>query len=329
MSNFNLFSFFNTLHNDAPEPWQLGFQDSASPAFTGIVELHNEIFFFLTVICVGVFFMLFSILFTFDSNKSKIVHKYLNHGTIIELIWTISPALVLIAIAFPSFRLLYLMDEVISPTITIKATGLFDGLINYKYLILFFIFFSFKFFFRFFTLPKSLKRATYKPSLTKSNIINLLASTNKNLYSNFNTLTLNRKFHSYCRSIRRLGRHDLEVISVIFGLLLGDGYGQNRSGEGVRLSIKQSIKHKEYLNSLYQFFYLRGYCSSLKPRLYARTIKGNDSKFYGYEFNTYTFRSFIWIYNSFYYKGNKILPENLQLYFSPLSLAIIIIDDGG
>lgn len=52
--------------------------------------------------------------------------------TLIELIWTITPALVLIAIAFPSFRLLYLLDEVISPTITIKVTGFFkNGLKSY------------------------------------------------------------------------------------------------------------------------------------------------------------------------------------------------------
>ena len=43
--------------------------------------------------------------------------------TLIELIWTITPAFVLIAIAFPSFRLLYLLDEVISPTVTIKVVG--------------------------------------------------------------------------------------------------------------------------------------------------------------------------------------------------------------
>ncbi len=41
----------------------------------------------------------------------------------IELIWTITPALILIAIAFPSFKLLYLMDEVLSPTLTIKVVG--------------------------------------------------------------------------------------------------------------------------------------------------------------------------------------------------------------
>ena len=39
-------SIFKTIFNDAPQPWQIGFQDSAAPGFTGIVELHNTIFFF-------------------------------------------------------------------------------------------------------------------------------------------------------------------------------------------------------------------------------------------------------------------------------------------
>ena len=116
-------SIFNTIFNDAPQPWQIGFQDSAAPGFTGIVELHNTIFFYLVVISVGVFWVLGSIIYYYSYRKSPIVHKYLNHGTLIELIWTITPALILIAIAFPSFRLLYLLDEVISPTITIKVVG--------------------------------------------------------------------------------------------------------------------------------------------------------------------------------------------------------------
>jgi cytochrome c oxidase subunit 2 len=118
----NLF-IFNTIFNDAPQPWQIGFQDSAAPGFTGIVELHNTIFFYLVVISVGVFWVLGSVIYYFNSTNSPIVHKYLNHGTLIELIWTVSPAFILIAIAFPSFRLLYLLDEVISPTITIKVVG--------------------------------------------------------------------------------------------------------------------------------------------------------------------------------------------------------------
>jgi cytochrome c oxidase subunit 2 len=120
---FNNFSIFNTIFNDAPQPFQIGFQDSAAPGFTGIVELHNTIFFYLVVISVAVFWVLISTMYYFNSTKSAIVHKYLNHGTLLELIWTVSPAFILIAIAFPSFRLLYLLDEVISPTITIKVVG--------------------------------------------------------------------------------------------------------------------------------------------------------------------------------------------------------------
>jgi len=109
--------------NDAPEPWQLAFQDGASPSFEGIVELHDQIMFYLVVILVGVTWVLCSVMVNFSSNNNKIVYKYHNHGTVIELIWTITPAFVLIAIAFPSFKLLYLMDEVIDPAMTIKALG--------------------------------------------------------------------------------------------------------------------------------------------------------------------------------------------------------------
>nr|YP_009912215.1 cytochrome c oxidase subunit 2 [Phallus echinovolvatus]QLD96653.1 cytochrome c oxidase subunit 2 [Phallus echinovolvatus] len=119
----NLYSFFNVIYNDIAEPWQTGFQDSASPGFSGIVDLHNTIFFYLVVISISVFWLLGSIVYFYNGNVTHIVHKYLNHGTLIELIWTITPALILIAIAFPSFRLLYLLDEVTSPTVTIKVTG--------------------------------------------------------------------------------------------------------------------------------------------------------------------------------------------------------------
>jgi len=115
--------FFPPIYNDVAEPWQIGFQDSAAPGFDGIVQLHDSIFFYLILISVGVFWMLFVIIKNFSSTKSSIVYKYLNHGTMIELIWTITPALILIAIAFPSFKLLYALDEVIDPAVTIKVNG--------------------------------------------------------------------------------------------------------------------------------------------------------------------------------------------------------------
>lgn len=113
----------NGIFLDAPEPWKLGFQDGASPGFEGIVELHDSIMFFLIWILVAVFWVLISLMSYFRSTKSNLIYKYFNHGTLIELIWTISPALVLIAIAFPSFKLLYTLDEVIDPALTIKSIG--------------------------------------------------------------------------------------------------------------------------------------------------------------------------------------------------------------
>jgi len=114
---------WNIILNDAPQPWQITFQDSAAPGFTGVIELHNTLFFYIIVVVVGVFWALGSVIYYYNSNSWSFTHKYLNHGTLIELVWTITPALVLIAIAFPSFRLLYLLDEVISPSITIKVAG--------------------------------------------------------------------------------------------------------------------------------------------------------------------------------------------------------------
>lgn len=106
----SIFNYVVTLSCDAPEPWLLGFQDGASPTFEGITELHDTIFFYLVVIGVAVTWMLFSVVIGFAESRSPIAHRYANHGTLIEVVWTVTPALVLVAIAFPSFKLLYLMD---------------------------------------------------------------------------------------------------------------------------------------------------------------------------------------------------------------------------
>ena len=82
---FLTLSLFNNIYNDAPQPWQIGFQDSAAPGFTGIVELHNTIFFYLIVICVGVFWVLGSTMNYFNTKNSPIVHKYLNHGRYVPI----------------------------------------------------------------------------------------------------------------------------------------------------------------------------------------------------------------------------------------------------
>ena len=113
----------NNVHNDAPRPWGLYFQDSASPQMEALVELHNNILFYLVIILFGVGWLLIIIVRKYTTRESPISYKYSSHGTLIELIWTITPALILILIAFPSFKLLYLMDEVIDPAMAILAEG--------------------------------------------------------------------------------------------------------------------------------------------------------------------------------------------------------------
>ena len=119
---FSLFSLIN-LNCDAPRPWGVYFQDTASPQMEALVELHDNIMFYLVIILFGVAWVLASVIRNYVSSKSPISNKYLNHGTLIELIWTITPGIILMLIAFPSFKLLYLMDEVTDPSLTIFAEG--------------------------------------------------------------------------------------------------------------------------------------------------------------------------------------------------------------
>jgi len=114
---------FNFTFCDAPHPWGLYFQDTASPQMEALIELHNNIMFYLFIILLGVSWILVSILKNYIYYNSIISNKYLNHGTLIELIWTITPAFILILIAFPSFKLLYLMDEVTDPNLSITVEG--------------------------------------------------------------------------------------------------------------------------------------------------------------------------------------------------------------
>jgi cytochrome c oxidase subunit 2 len=113
----------SVIYCDAPRAWGLYFQDSASPQMEALVELHDNIMYYLVAILFAVGWIQGAIIKNFNSAKSPISNKYLNHGTLIELIWTITPALILVLIAFPSFKLLYLMDEVTDPSLSVLAEG--------------------------------------------------------------------------------------------------------------------------------------------------------------------------------------------------------------
>lgn len=114
-------NFFIT-YCDAPTNWQISFQDPATPVMEGIIDLHHEIFFYLIIIFSVVSWILLRIVFSYNEKSNKKAIKF-THNTLLEIVWTIVPSFVLIAISIPSFALLYAMDEVIDPGITIKAIG--------------------------------------------------------------------------------------------------------------------------------------------------------------------------------------------------------------
>jgi len=121
---------------DAAEPWQLGFQDPATPTMEGVIIFHDDLMFFIVVIMVFVMWVLYRCVVLFNVsekaplnsvedrlNEMKIYSEGVYHNTTIEIIWTMIPAFILAIIAIPSFALLYSMEELVEPTLSIKVTG--------------------------------------------------------------------------------------------------------------------------------------------------------------------------------------------------------------
>lgn len=103
------------------------FQIPATPIMEGIVDLHNDIMFFLTFIIVFVLYLLVVCMIEFSQNQVNEYYGHagddLSHNTTIEVIWTAVPTAILLFIALPSFVLLYSMDEQFDPALTLKVIG--------------------------------------------------------------------------------------------------------------------------------------------------------------------------------------------------------------
>lgn len=109
--------------SDLAEPWQKHFQDAASDLMFKIRMLRDQVMFYMILILGIITWLLFRICLNFNSRKRAISHKSSVHGSLIETIWTLVPILILILIAFPSFKLLYLTDEILNPQITLKIVA--------------------------------------------------------------------------------------------------------------------------------------------------------------------------------------------------------------
>jgi cytochrome c oxidase subunit 2 len=107
---------------DAAFMWQAGFQDPASPIMQGIIDLHHDIMTIMIFILFFVVFMLVQPIIHFNEEKHPVAENF-THGTAVEIAWTLTPSYILILIALPSFSLLYAMDELNDPSITLKVIG--------------------------------------------------------------------------------------------------------------------------------------------------------------------------------------------------------------
>jgi len=118
-----LLYFFSTItYCDSATNWQIGFQDPATPYMEGILNFHNNIMFFIVMIIIFTSWLLFRCLFFYNKSNHPIPEKF-THSTLLEVVWTILPAIILMIIAVPSFALLYSLDEIINPSITLKVIG--------------------------------------------------------------------------------------------------------------------------------------------------------------------------------------------------------------
>ena len=107
---------------DAPRPWQMGFQEAASPVMERIDSFHDMLLVIIIAIAVFVSALLIYVMVKFNEKANPTPSKT-THNTALEVIWTIVPIIILVVIAVPSFKLLYFMDKTPKPEMTLKVTG--------------------------------------------------------------------------------------------------------------------------------------------------------------------------------------------------------------
>lgn len=126
----------------------------------------------------------------------------------------------------------------------------------------------------------------------------------------------------------RIGPHNSDVLSIIFGSLLGDAHSERISLlVGTRISFYQEGSHLSYILWLHKFLATRGYCNTIVPKIYNRLGEGGKLRKV-VRLQTWTYTSFNWIHDLWYPNGIKVVPKNIDKYLNPLALAIWIMDDG-
>jgi cytochrome c oxidase subunit 2 len=107
---------------DQPREWQLNLQESASPLMDRIHSFHNLLLYIIFGVSAFVLVLLVWVIIRYNARANPTPSKT-THNTLIEVVWTVVPILILVVIAVPSFRLLYYSDKATEATVTIKARG--------------------------------------------------------------------------------------------------------------------------------------------------------------------------------------------------------------
>jgi len=105
-----------------PTNWQLGFQQSVTPVMDNIVWFHDFLLWLITAITLFVLALLLYIFVRFNARSNPTPSKT-THNTLLEVAWTLVPVVILVAIAVPSFKLLFLQQTIPPADLTVKATG--------------------------------------------------------------------------------------------------------------------------------------------------------------------------------------------------------------
>jgi cytochrome c oxidase subunit 2 len=105
-----------------PSPWQLNFQQSASPVMDNIISFHNFLLVIITLITLFVLALLLIIIVRFNA-KANPTPSRTTHNTLLEVAWTLVPVAILVMIAIPSFKLLFYQLNIPAADLTVKATG--------------------------------------------------------------------------------------------------------------------------------------------------------------------------------------------------------------
>lgn len=105
-----------------PQPWEIGLQRGATPVMDDIIWFHDFLLWIITGITLFVLTLLVIVMVKFNARANPVPSRT-THNTMIELIWTVVPVLILVTIAVPSFRLLFFQLNVPKADVTVKATG--------------------------------------------------------------------------------------------------------------------------------------------------------------------------------------------------------------